>query len=84
MYVGFVPIKMAQKEKLLRHGVGAQCHVISIFVHPSAPIQAKYINRNKEHKMELVVLIRESVKVVCRGAAAVPIFFFSYPDFDKW
>ena len=32
--------------------------------------------------MELVVLIQESVKVVCRGAAAVPVFFFSHPDFD--
>ena len=32
--------------------------------------------------MELVVLIRESVKVVRRGAAAVPVFFFFHPDFD--
>ena len=32
--------------------------------------------------MELVVLIRESVKVFCRGAAAVPDFFFLRPDFD--
>ena len=32
--------------------------------------------------MEFVVLRRESVKVVRRGAAAVPVFFLSYPDFD--
>ena len=51
-------------------------------MHPSAPIRAKYINRTKYHKMELVVLIRESVKVFRRGAAAVPVFFFSHPYFD--
>ena len=33
--------------------------------------------------MELVVLIRESVKVVRQGTAAVPVFFFSHPDFDN-
>ena len=33
--------------------------------------------------MELVVLNWESVKVVCRGAAAVHIFFFSHPDYDN-
>ena len=32
--------------------------------------------------MELVVLIRESVKVVCGSAALVPVFFFLHPDFD--
>ena len=32
--------------------------------------------------MELVVLIRESVKVVRRGAAVVLVFSFSHPDFD--
>ena len=32
--------------------------------------------------MELVIFIRESVKVVCIGAAAVPVFLFSHPDFD--
>ena len=32
--------------------------------------------------MELVVFIQESVKVVRRGAAAVPGFFFSHPDLD--
>ena len=56
------------------NGVGAQCCVISRFVHPSAPIWAKHINRTKDHKTELVVLIRESVKVVRRGAAEVPVF----------
>ena len=82
MYVGFVPKKKSQKDKSLRHGVGAQCRVISRLVHPSAHIRAKYINRNKDHKMELVVLIRESAKVFCGGDAAVPVFFFSHPDFD--
>ena len=33
--------------------------------------------------MQLVVLIRESVRVVRRGAADVPVFFFSHPDFDN-
>ena len=33
--------------------------------------------------MELVVLIRESVKVVRIGAAAAPGFFFSHPDLDN-
>ena len=33
--------------------------------------------------MELVFFIRESVKVVCRGAAAVPVFFFPHNDFDN-
>ena len=51
---------------------------------PSAPIRAKYINQTKDHKMELVDLIRDSVKVVRRGAAVVPVFFFSHPDFDEW
>ena len=74
--------KIDQKDKSLRHGVGAQCRVISRFVHPSAPIQTKYINRTNYHKMGLVVLIRDSVKVVRRGATEVPIFFFSHPDFD--
>ena len=32
--------------------------------------------------MELVVLIRYSVKVVRRGAAVVSVFLFSHPDFD--
>ena len=32
--------------------------------------------------MELVVLIRESAKVVCIGAAAVPVFFSLHPVFD--
>ena len=41
---------------------------------PSAPIRAKYINQTKYHKMELVDLIRDSVKVVRRGAAVVPFF----------
>ena len=31
--------------------------------------------------MELVVFIRESVEVFRRGAAVVPVFFFSHPDF---
>ena len=66
--------KIARKDKSLRHGVGAQCRVISRFVHPSAPIWAKHINRTKDHKTELVVLIRESVKVFRRAAAAVPVF----------
>ena len=73
---------MARKYKSLCHGIGAQCRVISRFVHPSAPIRAKYINLTKDHKMEFVVLIRESLKIVRRGAAAVPVFFFSHPDFD--
>ena len=30
--------------------------------------------------MELVVLIQEFVKVVRRGAASVPVFFFLHPD----
>ena len=73
---------MAQKDKSLRHGISAQCRVISIFVHPSAPIREKYINCTKEHNMDLVFFIRVSLKVVRRGAAAVLVFSFSHPDFD--
>ena len=73
---------MARKDKSLRHGIGTQYLVISRSVHPSAPIQEKYIESTKEHKMELLLFNRESVKVLRRGAAAVPFFFFSYPDFD--
>ena len=69
--------KIARKEKSLCHGVGPQCHVISRFLHPGAPIQAKYLNQTKDHKMNLVVLIRESVKVFCRGAAALPVFLLA-------
>ena len=32
--------------------------------------------------MELVVFIQDYVKVFCRGAAVVPVFIFSHPDFD--
>ena len=73
---------MAQEDKSLCHGVGAQCRVVSRFVQPSAPIRAKYNNRTRDYNMELVVLIRESVKVVRRGAAVVLVFSFSHPDFD--
>ena len=73
---------MTQEDKSLCHGVGAQCRVISRFVQPNAPIRAKYNNRTRDYNMELVVLIRDSVKVVCRGAAVVPVFSFSYPDIE--
>ena len=43
-------------------------------MHPSAHIRAKYINNTKDHKMELAVLIRESMKVVRRGATEVRVF----------
>ena len=44
------------------------------FVHPSKPIHDKYPNRLNNHKLEGVVLLEEDVKVVRRGANAIPFF----------
>ena len=73
--------KMARKDRSLRHVVGAQCCAVSIFVHPSPPIRKKYINRTKYHKMELVVLIRDSVKQRCCSGAC---FFLLASWFWRW
>ena len=67
---------------MLCHGVVAQCCVLSRFLHPSAPVRAKYLNPVKDHTSELVVLLRDSIKVDSLGAAVVPVFFFSHPDLE--
>ena len=68
---------MAQKDKSLCQGVGAQCRVISRFVHLSEPIWSKYINNTKYYKMKVVVFIQDSVKIIRRGAATEPVFLLA-------
>ena len=82
-YVGFVPIKNGSKRQIAspwrRRSVPCYVKIRA----PKCTYTGKiYMNWTKDHKIELVVFIRESVKVVRRGAAAVPVFFFSHPYFD--
>ena len=57
---------------------------MSNFVHPRKPIRDKYSNQPKNHKLQGVILVGGDVKVVRRGADAIPVFVFTHADFpDK-
>ena len=64
--------------------VGAIAYVMSNFVHHINPIKDTYHNRPKNHKLQGVVLVEEDLKVVRRGADAIPVFVFTHDYFpDK-
>ena len=72
---------MPPKLPKLCAGVGAVASVMSRFVHPSRSICHKYPNRQKNHKLEGVILVEVDVKVVRRGVDAILVFVFTYFDF---
>ena len=54
---------------------------MSKFVHPRKPIFDKHPNRTKNHKLQGVVLVEKDVKIVQRGADAIPFFVFTHANF---
>ena len=71
---------MSPKSPKLHVGVGAVASVMLKFVHPSKRIRDKHPNRLKNHKLKGVVLVEEDVKVVRRGADAIPVFVFTHAN----
>ena len=66
---------------MIRSGVGAVASAMSKFVHPSKSVRDKYPNRQKNHKLQGVVLAEVDAKVVRQGADAILFFIFTHLDF---
>ncbi len=47
----------------LHHGVGANCTILSKFIHPSEHVRTKHANLDKGHKTSVIIVGEETVKV---------------------
>jgi len=47
----------------LRHGVGANCTVLTKFIHPSEHVRSKHANLEKGHQTLVIIVGEETVKV---------------------
>jgi hypothetical protein len=47
----------------LHHGVGANCTILSKFIHPSEHVRTKHANLDKRHKTSVIIVGEETKKV---------------------
>ena len=64
----------------LRFGVGAECSVLTRFIHPSAVIRAKYPNLEKAHRTSVILIGEESTTVRRKSQDC---FTFRSGDFEN-
>ena len=62
---------MVRKKRL---GIGAQCSVLSKYMHPAKEVSDKYPNRTAQHRIENLVCLREDTKIVKRRQQRVIVF----------
>jgi hypothetical protein len=55
-------VKKLENSKL-HHGVGANCTILSKFIHPSEHVRTKHANLHKGHKTSVIILGKETAKV---------------------
>jgi hypothetical protein len=55
--------KKSSKMPKLHHGVGANCTILSNFIHPSEHVTTKHVNLDKDHKTSVIIVGKETVKV---------------------
>jgi hypothetical protein len=55
--------RRSSKMPKLRHGVGANCTVLTKFIHPSEHVRAKHANIEKGHTTLVILVGKETLKV---------------------
>ena len=68
---------MVRKKRL---GIGAQCSVLSKYMHPAKTISDKYPNRTANHRIENLLCVKEDTKNVKRRQQRVIVF--RHDDFE--
>ena len=71
---------MARKDKSLHHGIGTQCRVILICVHPSAPIPEKILIGPRTTIWSWWFISKSPRKLFAEVLQRY-LIFFSHPDF---
>ena len=65
----------------LRLGVGANCTIITRYLHPAKKISDKYVNFGHRNKMEHMICLQKENKVVNRCTQVVAVF--QHADFGE-
>ena len=64
----------------LHHGVGANCTILSKFIHPSEHVRTKHANLDKGHKTSVIIVGEETVKVQQKDQKCYTFRSDDYPN----
>ena len=73
--------KIAREMPQLQPVLGATAWCMSMYIHPRGPIRKRYKNLPKGHKLEGLVLVWESNRILQRRGVESPVYYFFYGDF---